>query len=321
MYFYYINSKLLIHSFNTLNLINNSINTIVNLKLSSMKKLLLTLVAGLFVSVAAFSQTHSDISGNKITTSGKGYLYQFAGSLTNQCQPNDLDWFAGSYDWNMGTTAGTIVLSEPAANPDTWVHTKFSHPDCGSPRQTIDLTGGFTIRIKAKSDVAGTVLFATVNSTVSSALAVADETKTQTIANANTYQLLTYTFASTDFATLDPAVIEGLSLSIGGDNATNITIDWITIGDAVSGVDKAIVDNSLISVYPNPAKDQISVNLSAITGQDITVKVVNVYGEVVKEEAASGSIHNLSVANLEKGVYMIQVASGNKVSNKKIVVE
>lgn len=111
----------------------------------------------------------------------------------------------------------------------------------------------------------------------------------------------------------------------GGTYAGTIYIKQVAIGNTdllsnTTGVTTS-VNNSLISVYPNPAKDQINVDLSSLNANDATVKIMNSNGMVVYEKAAVNSNEVISTASFNKGMYMVQVSAGNKISNKKLVIE
>jgi hypothetical protein len=83
----------------------------------------------------------------------------------------------------------------------------------------------------------------------------------------------------------------------------------------------AAVNNSLISVYPNPAKDQITIDLSSLNAANALVKITNSNGAVVYQETASNSTQIINTSSFNKGIYMVQVSSDNNVSNKKVVIE
>lgn len=104
-----------------------------------------------------------------------------------------------------------------------------------------------------------------------------------------------------------------------------VSITGYKIGDVLpltTGVSSADVNNSLIAVYPNPAKDQINVDLSSMNASEAaTVKIMNSNGMVVYEGTAANTNATISTAALNKGIYMVQVSAGNKVSNKKLVIE
>jgi hypothetical protein len=78
------------------------------------------------------------------------------------------------------------------------------------------------------------------------------------------------------------------------------------------------------SVYPNPAKNQIALNLTSkgeeCTIQIITTKGVVMYQEVLKPNIGS-NIDKIDVSNLPRGLYVLKVASKNGTSIQRIVLD
>ncbi len=94
-----------------------------------------------------------------------------------------------------------------------------------------------------------------------------------------------------------------------------------TVEEEVSTGTTVSVNNSLISVYPNPAKDQINLDLSSLNSNNALVKVMNANGMLVYEAQVSTSNTVINSSSFNKGMYLVQVSSGNKISNQKIVIE
>ena len=106
-------------------------------------------------------------------------------------------------------------------------------------------------------------------------------------------------------------------ISQGMENIKYIKSDALKVNSNV-----AISDNSVIngmSVYPNPANDQVTVSLDMTASADVTVTVVNMYGASIETTTAGTLVagaHNFTVntATLANGVYFIQV-TGDNVNN------
>ncbi|MCS6822822.1 MAG: T9SS type A sorting domain-containing protein [Cytophagaceae bacterium] len=113
--------------------------------------------------------------------------------------------------------------------------------------------------------------------------------------------------------------------------ALDFTIYNIKVGDVVTSANGMVdlttdisnpeINNNLVSVYPNPTKDMLNVDLSALEGAYANLKLFNSNGSSIMEAYTSSGIHTFNVSGLEKGIYLLQVNSGNKISNKKIVIE
>ncbi|GAA4774829.1 MULTISPECIES: S8/S53 family peptidase [Flavobacterium] len=76
----------------------------------------------------------------------------------------------------------------------------------------------------------------------------------------------------------------------------------------------------LFSVYPNPARDKVTLNLF----EDFNKKSVEIYsvlGQKISVKSFDGQSTDLDVSSLEKGVYFLKVKSGSKETTKKFIKE
>lgn len=73
-----------------------------------------------------------------------------------------------------------------------------------------------------------------------------------------------------------------------------------------------------LTVYPNPATNQFTVN----TGNDekASIQLFNIVGQQVYSETFTGST-TVNVANLHSGVYMLKVNQNGKVNTTKVIVK
>lgn len=77
-----------------------------------------------------------------------------------------------------------------------------------------------------------------------------------------------------------------------------------------------------MGVYPNPAVNEVTVK-TAIAGSSVaTIKVYDMKGQLVKIEqsAANAAEHKLNVTDMNNGVYVVEVTSGDLVQTTKLVV-
>lgn len=87
-------------------------------------------------------------------------------------------------------------------------------------------------------------------------------------------------------------------------NTVEITVSPCT------GLSINAADVAMIQVYPNPFKDELTINAVS----QVTVKLVNALGQVVKSETVTGK-STINTSELPKAIYFIQIqtATGNKV--------
>lgn len=74
-----------------------------------------------------------------------------------------------------------------------------------------------------------------------------------------------------------------------------------------------------VSIYPNPAKSTISIELSNDPSADVTINVLNAMGQVVMTANGIGSTQTLDVQNLTCGVYYIEIVTEGNVSRTKFL--
>lgn len=77
--------------------------------------------------------------------------------------------------------------------------------------------------------------------------------------------------------------------------------------------------NSSLSISPNPADDNVNINIG--TMENASIKVLDVLGNVIMTESMSSGTKNLDVSGFKNGVYFVIVeANGVKPVNRKLIV-
>jgi hypothetical protein len=81
---------------------------------------------------------------------------------------------------------------------------------------------------------------------------------------------------------------------------------------------------SLVSVYPNPASEEVMIELPALN-EKISVKIVNAIGQVVYNEQIvpsvnSKTIKQINTGDFAKGIYTISIETTNARAFKKLVI-
>jgi hypothetical protein len=87
-----------------------------------------------------------------------------------------------------------------------------------------------------------------------------------------------------------------------------------------------INDNSLEAVElllaPNPASSYVNLQWDTQLAGDISIRVFDLTGkEVLYEKISANGQYKLDVSDLREGMYMISLASGNQVINKKLMID
>ena len=113
------------------------------------------------------------------------------------------------------------------------------------------------------------------------------------------------------------------TLTLVATNSSSISIATTTVDVSLcTGISENGLSDFNFFVYPNPAKDVLTVSLpSASLPYNFTV--TNILGSVVYNENAtvSNDSHKLNLSELGKGVYFLTVSNNGSKTTKKFVVE
>ena len=106
-----------------------------------------------------------------------------------------------------------------------------------------------------------------------------------------------------DGAMLTIGELEPASVHVVDKTTTSTHEDWL---------------NSQVLVFPNPAADNIRIQLNDLQAESITV--FNPLGQLIIDMPVNSEAFNLSVADWESGIYLIKVKTDQGVANKRLVV-
>jgi hypothetical protein len=73
-----------------------------------------------------------------------------------------------------------------------------------------------------------------------------------------------------------------------------------------------------LSIYPNPTRDFINFEMNNMV-DTVSVKVISMQGQVVKEQSLSKNNATIDVSALSKGLYIVEILSGNEVTRTKFI--
>ena len=77
-----------------------------------------------------------------------------------------------------------------------------------------------------------------------------------------------------------------------------------------------------IKVYPNPASDHITADLSGISGTPEQINFINIQGKLVYSVIPGNNVNTVTIntSNMANGVYFLQILSDKGVVNSKVVI-
>jgi len=314
-----------------------------------MKKVLLS-IACLFVLTSAMSQTTNEqLAGNIPNGSMDGFTFDWAPNGSNDVGTINCMQATGALgtsniyvdifgSGSAGYAANGFAVSHDGTNfhiqgngtgaSNSIFYLRLPMTNCGvfggtTAGNSLDISSDLRCEFKAKV-ASGTLAiqpFATVNQ---GGYYEADQsTNTASLTTTATVFKVALPSHHWDGTAADMTKTIGFGFIIPNTAAFDITIEYLKIGaDAALAGTQSINMNDALTIAPNPASDVINVDLSQIGVEaGATAKLTNSTGAVVFETAVTSTSFPISVATLNKGIYVLQVTSGDKVATKKVVVQ
>ncbi|MEM6317987.1 MAG: PKD domain-containing protein [Bacteroidota bacterium] len=84
------------------------------------------------------------------------------------------------------------------------------------------------------------------------------------------------------------------------------------------------IDLKTIHMYPNPATDFLNINLGKVEGKQVTVRIMNNYGQIVKSlelDEVKTPIVQLPINDIVNGLYQVLIKiNGRRITSRKLIV-
>jgi hypothetical protein len=322
-----------------------------------MKKVLLS-IASLFVLTSAIAQTtNCDLAQNLPNGAFDGFTFNWEPSSPNDVGVLNCMQAAGALGTSgiygdifgagsAGYSAAGYAVSHDGTNfhiqtngttpASTPLAFRLPQANCGSFQGTagsaldLSIAADRRIELNVKSDVAVTItpFLAVLNGGFTYVDGHATD-PAQSISVPAGGAFVSYVVSmptkSWDNVTQPVDKVIGLGFTITPTTSTaNITFQYIKIGTVAAALTptQSINLSEALTVSPNPASDAVNIDLSKIGVEaGATAKLTSTTGVVVMETAVTEENFSMNVSNLNEGIYILQITSGNKVATKKVVVQ
>jgi hypothetical protein len=93
--------------------------------------------------------------------------------------------------------------------------------------------------------------------------------------------------------------------------------------DCVTNIPGEYKDNSRMDIYPNPATQELSIDLNETTGENTSIILFDITGRLVYSEIlnyTTPSIHTINLSFLRKGHYLIQISNEQYSYTEKLII-
>ncbi|MDP4269906.1 MAG: YCF48-related protein [Bacteroidota bacterium] len=81
-----------------------------------------------------------------------------------------------------------------------------------------------------------------------------------------------------------------------------------------------ITTDDLLSIYPNPAKNNIRISTNNQNGDDAIINIYNTTGSLVKSDILGLPDQSYDISSLSNGIYILELKSGNLTYKKRLIV-
>ena len=127
-------------------------------------------------------------------------------------------------------------------------------------------------------------------------------------------------------ATSTLAVVTGTGWKKTPNESNNLTVTCtaenarplyyvVTVKVTLTGVEEYATTEGSCSIYPNPVNDRLVISATDAIN---SISIYNLQGAAVLSRVVTGRTVELSISNLNAGIYFIKVQSGNNVYINKI---
>jgi len=97
-------------------------------------------------------------------------------------------------------------------------------------------------------------------------------------------------------------------------------VDNLAFNGYVAGI-KEIGTNANFSLYPNPAREIVQINFDHANNDDAEIKIFNATGDLLKHESPMKNQHQINIADLANGVYVIEITTSSWSEKQRLIIQ
>jgi hypothetical protein len=99
------------------------------------------------------------------------------------------------------------------------------------------------------------------------------------------------------------------------------TYDLTVNNNVLTGINSASSDRSNFVMYPNPASDKVNVIVANDKNENVSVEILNQFGQTVKTVDNATMNSSIDVSGLANGIYFVKTTVGGKAATKKLIIQ
>jgi len=106
----------------------------------------------------------------------------------------------------------------------------------------------------------------------------------------------------------------------GFEGSSTGNIEFVQRQVGFVGIDETSVQKNDFNLYPNPAKNNVMVEIANQAG-NATISVYDFTGKMVKNQMVNSPLEVINISNLSSGIYIMSLESEYGISTQKLIVE
>jgi hypothetical protein len=128
------------------------------------------------------------------------------------------------------------------------------------------------------------------------------------------------TYSAADSATIMLCAYSPTGPTDGPNGNSVLYVDNLSFDDLVS-ISEESTERNIFHLYPNPASDIINLDIYNPSNADLTLKIYNVIGTLVKSKILNPNKLQFVVGDLSNGIYMLEIESKEWTENQKLIIQ
>jgi hypothetical protein len=112
--------------------------------------------------------------------------------------------------------------------------------------------------------------------------------------------------------------------AINNIDTTNWSETW-QFHTGQSGIDNQVLGKEIVSIFPNPASGELTIELNSIQQTNVQIAIINLMGKIVSESNFSFDqgldSKKINLYELNNGLYFIKFKSGDAIYTEKLIID
>ncbi|MFT7150719.1 MAG: hypothetical protein ACI82Q_002588, partial [Nonlabens sp.] len=89
----------------------------------------------------------------------------------------------------------------------------------------------------------------------------------------------------------------------------------------ITGIDDGIVDEASILMYPNPALNEFTLDVSSFNGLPVDISIITTSGaRIYNVTDWKEALHTVNIRNYRQGMFIVLIESKNQIVKKKLII-